>query len=94
MDREAVDEIKRAFDAVMKDVRDDIRALAEGQAQLRAELRGEFGALRGEFGAFRVEVRKEFEETRGMVRLLSENSSGASSTAKPGPPDRSSRPAR
>jgi hypothetical protein len=58
MDRESVEEIKRHFGIVAEELRGDIRAVAEGQTRLR-----------GDFDTFRVEVRKEFEETRAMIRL-------------------------
>ena len=37
MDRETVDEIKRHFGIVAEDLRSDIRAVAEGQQNLRRE---------------------------------------------------------
>jgi hypothetical protein len=53
MDRETVEEIKRHFGVVAEDLRGDIRALAEGQSEIRREM-----------DAFRSEVSREFEETR------------------------------
>jgi len=64
MDRDTVDEIKRAFGVIAEDLRSDVRAVAEGQAQLR----GEFDGFREEFNTFRVEVRKEFDTFRADVR--------------------------
>jgi uncharacterized protein YceH (UPF0502 family) len=58
MDRETVEEIKRHFGVVAEDLRDEIRAVAEGQQDLRRELDG-----------FRGEVTREFEETRALIRL-------------------------
>ena len=58
MDRETVEEIKRHFGVVADDLRGDIRALAEGQSEIRREM-----------DVFRAEVSREFEETRSLVRL-------------------------
>ena len=58
MDRETVDEIKRHFGVVAEELRSDIRAVAEGQSEMRREM-----------DAFRADVAREFEETRALLRL-------------------------
>jgi hypothetical protein len=58
MDRETVEEIKGHFGIVAGGLEDKIRAVAEGQQILAHELRD-----------FRADVAREFEETRGMIRL-------------------------
>ncbi len=58
MDRETVEEIKRHFGVVADDLRGDIRALAEGQSEIRREM-----------DVFRAEVSREFEEARSLIRL-------------------------
>ena len=58
MDRETVEEIKRHFGIVAEDLRGDIRALAEGQLEIRREI-----------DVFRADVSREFEETRALIRL-------------------------
>ena len=58
MDRETVEEIKRHFGVVADDLRGDIRALAEGQSEIRREM-----------DVFRAEVSREFEETRSLICL-------------------------
>ncbi len=76
MDRETVEEIKRHFGAVIEDVKgdvravgvviedvkSDVRALAEGLVSLRGEMHDGFAAVRSE-------TAREFEETRGLIRL-------------------------
>ena len=57
MDRETVEEIKRHFGVVVEELGGDIRALAEGQSEIRREM-----------DAFKAEVSREFEETRSLVR--------------------------
>ena len=58
MDDQTVEEIKRHFGIVAEGVRGDIRALAEGQLEIRREM-----------GVFRADVSREFEETRALIRL-------------------------
>ena len=58
MDRETVDEVKRHFGIVAEDLRSDIRAVAEGQQNLRRDVE-----------SFRVDVAREFDETRALIRL-------------------------
>lgn len=58
MDRDTIDEIKRHFGIFAEQLRGDVRAVADGQDGLREGL----VALRGE-------VAREFDETRGLLRL-------------------------
>jgi hypothetical protein len=62
MDRETVEEIKRHFGAVAEQLRSDVRAVAEGQQAVQAEMRREFSAVR-------TEVARESEETRALIWL-------------------------
>jgi len=62
MDRETVDEIERRFGIIAEDLRGDVRAVAEGQQALRAELHREFSSVRSD-------VARESEETRALIRL-------------------------
>jgi transposase-like protein len=62
MDRETVEEIKRHFGVVAEQLRSDVRAVAEGQQALQAEMRRELSAVR-------TEVARESEETRALIRL-------------------------
>ena len=47
---------------VAEQVRSDVRAVAEGQQALQAEMRRELSAVR-------TEVTRESEETRALIRL-------------------------
>lgn len=62
MDRETVEEIKRHFGVVSEQLRSDVRAVAEGQQALQAEMRREVSTAR-------TELARESEETRALIRL-------------------------
>ena len=62
MDDDTVEEIKRHFGVVAEDLRDRISAFAEGQDALRTELKAEISELRDE-------TRREFAETRALIKL-------------------------
>lgn len=57
MDAETVEEIKRHFGIVAEGLGSEIRAVAEGQEQLRSEMNERFSG-----------VRAEFEEVKAMIR--------------------------
>lgn len=57
MDAETVEEIKRHFGIVAEGLRSEIRAVAEGQEQLRSEMNERFS-----------EVRAEFDEVKALIR--------------------------
>lgn len=58
MDAETVEEIKRHLGIVAEGLGSEIRAVAEGQEQLRSEMNERFS-----------EVRAEFEEVKAMIRF-------------------------
>jgi chromosome segregation ATPase len=58
MDRETVEELKRHFGLVAEQVRSDVRAVAEGQQDLRRQV-----------SEIRVDLVRESEETRALIRL-------------------------
>ena len=58
MNTEQMEEIKRHFGVVAEALRSDIRQIAEGHATIRHELQ-----------EHREEIRDEFKELRGLMRL-------------------------
>ena len=62
MEDDTVEEIKRYFGVVAEELRDRISAIAEGQDALRTE-------IKAEISEFRHETRREFAETRALIKL-------------------------
>ena len=58
----AVEEVKRHFGVVAEGLESKIQALAEGHSALERRLDAVKGELRGE-------MKREFEETRALIRL-------------------------
>jgi hypothetical protein len=58
MSREEMDEIKRHFGVVAESLRSDTRQIAEGHDVIRLELQTQ-----------REELREEFEETKGLMKI-------------------------
>ena len=72
MNADEVEAIKRHFDVVSEETRSQIAGVAEVQALVAERVDGlndRVGALESEMRSFKDEVRREFDETRTMIRL-------------------------
>jgi chromosome segregation ATPase len=65
MDREAIEEITRHCDAVSEETGSQIAAVSDALGRLTERV----GEHDQKLDAFRQEVRKEFDETRSMIRV-------------------------
>lgn len=63
--RESTEETRRHFGVVAEALRSDVRGVAAGLALLTQRVDG----VQSDLAGFKQEVRREFEDTRGTIRL-------------------------